>query len=161
MYDLEKATRIVADRLPREKPVTGIAAMTTGFSNDTYLIEGADLILRLPPAAGAMLDGHDVVGQARIYQALGAMPGGPRVPEIILIEEDPTVLGAPFFVMSRVSGEAIDDIVMAPWFVDGTDALRRQICTDWISAFAGLSNLQPLPPPRRSDFPGRIRPDMA
>ena len=38
--------------LPGGERITGIAPLTTGFSNDTYLIEGLDLILRLPPRPG-------------------------------------------------------------------------------------------------------------
>ncbi len=125
--------------------MTAVVPLTTGFSNETYLIEGPDLILRLPPAAGAMLDGHDVLDQARIYQALAAGPGAPQVPQVALVCEDPEPLGAPFFVMQRVAGEAIDDIKLQPWFADGSDGLRGQICRSWVTAFAGNALLAPLP----------------
>jgi aminoglycoside phosphotransferase (APT) family kinase protein len=144
MYDLDKVARILAERLPDEKPVTGITAMTTGFSNDTYLVNGPDLILRLPPAAGAMLDGHDVIGQARIYRALGETPGAPPVPRIVVIEEDPAVLGAPFFLMGRVAGESVHDIEMQDWFTQAPDSVREQMCRDWVSVFGNLAKLAPL-----------------
>jgi len=144
MRDLDQLTGTLRQYLPGGEEIASIRPLTTGFSNETYLIEGIDLILRLPPAAGAMLEGHDVVGQGRIYQGLAAVLGAPPVPRIVSICEDPDVIGVPFFVMERVAGEAIDDIVMTPWFVEGTDALRRRICTDWISAYAALANLDPL-----------------
>ena len=72
--DNAELRRILSGLLLSEAPITAVTPMTTGFSNDTYLIEGPDLILRLPPAAGAMLDGHDVIGQARIYAALATTP---------------------------------------------------------------------------------------
>lgn len=131
--------------LPGGGAITGVTPLTTGFSNDTYRIDGPDLILRLPPAAGAMLDGHDVLMQARIYAALGDVPGAPPVPRIVHIEDDPAALGVPFFVMARVAGEEIHDIEMRPWFVDGSDAFREAVCRQWIGAFAALARLSPLP----------------
>jgi aminoglycoside phosphotransferase (APT) family kinase protein len=144
-YDLDKAVAILGNMLPAGKPATAIKPMTTGFSNDTYLVEGPGLILRLPPAAGAMLDGHDVLGQARIYQALGETPGAPAVPRIATICEDPALLGAPFFVMECIAGEAVHDIVLQPWFTEASDAVRARMCREWITAFAGLARLDPLP----------------
>ena len=136
--------RILSGLLAVEAPITAVTPMTTGFSNDTYLIEGPDLILRLPPAAGAMLDGHDVIGQAKIYAALGNTPGAPPVPRIALVEESADLLGAPFFIMGRIAGESVNDIDMQPWFTDAPVAVRSQMCRDWVSAFGNLALLKPL-----------------
>ena len=70
MRDLDQLAKALRGVLPGGDTITAIRPMTTGFSNETYSIDGPDLILRLPPAAGAMLEGHDVVGQARIYEEL-------------------------------------------------------------------------------------------
>ena len=131
--------------LPGGERITVVTPLTTGFSNDTYLIEGADLILRLPPAAGAMLDGHGVIAQARIYQELGLVAGGPKVPGIAYVCEDPSLLGAPFFAMERLPGEAIHDTSLQDWFTGASDAERNRYCREWVSAFAGLAKLAPLP----------------
>lgn len=130
--------------LPGGAGITALSPLTTGFSNDTYLVEGLDLILRLPPAAGAMLDGHGVIAQARIYEALAAVPGGPPVPEIAFVCEDESILGAPFFAMQRVAGESVHDTSLQDWFTEASDATRGQYCRQWISAFAGLARLEPL-----------------
>lgn len=121
--------------------ITAIRPLTTGFSNDTYLVDGPDLVLRLPPAAGAMLDGHDVLAQAKIYQALGECPGAPTVPDIVAICDDAAILGAPFFLMKRVEGEAVSDVNLQSWFVDPQDAFRSDLASQWISAIASLANL--------------------
>lgn len=144
MRDLEAVAARLRSYLPASLAVESVQPLTTGFSNDTYLIAGADLILRLPPAAGAMVDGHDVIAQARIYAELGEGEGGPPVPGVAAICEDASLLGAPFFVMERVDGEAIDDLKMRDWFVDGTDAFREHICSNWVSAFAANARLAPL-----------------
>ncbi len=124
----------LAAHLPDGGWITGVVPLTTGFSNDTYLVEGADLILRLPPYAGAMLDGHDVIAQARIYRELGALADGPPVPGIAALGEDSSILGAPFYAMERVRGEAIHDTSLQPWFTEATDAFRAGICRQWVSA---------------------------
>ena len=91
-----------------------------------------------------MLDGHDIVGQAKIYAELAGVAGAPPVPGIVTIEESSAVLGVPFFIMERVAGESIDDLEMRPWFIGGGDKLREQVCRAWVSAFAGLARLAPL-----------------
>lgn len=144
MRDLEAIAGALRRLLPQGDRITGLAPLTTGFSNETYRVEPLDLILRLPPAAGAMLDGHGVVAQARIYEELGARSDAPPVPEIVAICEHVPELGEPLFVMQRVRGEAIDDIEMRPWFVEGSEALRADICRNWVAAFAGLAHLSPL-----------------
>ena len=77
----ESIAAVLRELLPAEPAIAAVTPMTTGFSNDTYLVEGPALILRMPPAAGAMLDGHDVIGQARIYAELGQTPGAPPCPK--------------------------------------------------------------------------------
>jgi aminoglycoside phosphotransferase (APT) family kinase protein len=140
---VEQIAAVLAQILPASR-ITAVTPMTTGFSNDTYLVEGPDLILRMPPAAGAMLDGHDVIGQALIYAELGQKPGAPPVPEIVHIEESATLLGAPFFLMKKVLGEAVSDIDLQQWFTGASAETRRDMCRDWVAAFAGLARLQPL-----------------
>lgn len=142
--DPDRTRSILQDMLPGGERITGIRPLTTGFSNETYLIEGPELILRLPPSAGAMLDGHGVIAQAAIYRALGAAKGAPPVPQVVLSCPDETALGAPFFVMERVRGDSIHDIELQPWFVEGSDAFRREVCRRWVTAFAGLARLEPL-----------------
>jgi aminoglycoside phosphotransferase (APT) family kinase protein len=144
MRELDVIAATLRTVLPDGARIGGVVPMTTGFSNDTYLIEGANLILRLPPAAGAMLDGHDVLAQARIYRALSLADGAPPVPAIIHIEDDPAVLGAPFFVMQRIPGESVNDLELQEWFTGASDALRRQMSLDWVSAFSSLARLAPL-----------------
>lgn len=145
MRNLDDIAGALRHVLPGGDAITGIQPLNAGYSNETYRIEGPDLILRLPPAAGSMLQGRDVVGQAEAYEQLATVAGAPPVPEVVTIGRDPSVLDVPFFVMKRVDGDSVDDIHMAPWFVDGTDAVREHTCCEWVSAFARLSTMAPLP----------------
>jgi len=144
LRDRDRLSSALAAILPGQAPISGVSPLTTGFSNDTYLVEGPDLILRLPPAAGAMVDGHGVIAQARIYRALGALAGGPPVPRVVHIGDCAEPLGAPFFVMERVAGEAVSDIDLQDWFTQASDAMRARMSMDWVAAFAALARLAPL-----------------
>ena len=144
MRDLAGMLGALRTVLPDGDRISAVVPLTTGFSNDTYLIEGCELILRLPPAAGAMLDGHDVIAQARIYQELGALPDGPPVPAVAMLSEDAALLGAPFYAMRRVPGEAVHDTELQDWFTGPGDAFRRDLCQTWVSAFADLAHIAPL-----------------
>jgi aminoglycoside phosphotransferase (APT) family kinase protein len=144
MHDVSVMVGTLRAVLPQGELITGIAPLTTGFSNETYLIEGPDLILRLPPSAGAMLDGHNVVMQAKVYEELGRTAGAPPVPAIVTIGEDPSLIGVPFFVMERVAGESVNDLEMQTWFTDASEGFREQLCRDWISAIAKHATLAPL-----------------
>jgi aminoglycoside phosphotransferase (APT) family kinase protein len=144
MLDAGQIAKALETVIPGASGITQVVPLTTGFSNDTYLVEGPDLILRLPPAAGAMLDGHDVVAQARIYHSLGQAAGAPPVPAIVHVEESSDLVGAPFFLMARVPGESVSDLDMQPWFTDASDDLRARMCGDWVAAIAALATLSPL-----------------
>lgn len=140
-HDLDRVLARLAEALPGHA-ISGLRPLTTGFSNETYLVEGADLILRLPPAAGSMLEGFGVLDQARVYQALGEVPDGPPVPRIVAMVDDPQT---PFFVMERVPGEPINDLAPQAWFAEADTATRRDVCREWIGIFAANAQLAPLP----------------
>ncbi len=75
-----------------------------GASNLTYLLRypDRDLVLRRPPFGHRARSAHDVVREAHVLQALA--PVFPRVPRVVAICADPTVIGADFFVMERMPG---------------------------------------------------------
>jgi aminoglycoside phosphotransferase (APT) family kinase protein len=46
--------------------------------------------------------------------------------------------------MEKAAGESIHDTQLQPWFTEGPDALRADVCRQWVAAFAGLAKLPPL-----------------
>lgn len=87
-----------------------IRVITGGRSNLTYLVTASDgrrFVLRRPPLHGVLPSAHDVAREHRIQVALAAT--GVPVPGIIGLEEDPAVLGAPFYVMEHVDGFVLRD----------------------------------------------------
>jgi aminoglycoside phosphotransferase (APT) family kinase protein len=75
-----------------------------GRSNLTYVIHSGPIeyVLRRPPLGHVLATAHDMTREFRVISAL--VPTAVPVPEALLLCEDPTVLGAPFYLMSRVSG---------------------------------------------------------
>jgi aminoglycoside phosphotransferase (APT) family kinase protein len=79
-----------------------------GHSNVTYLIErdgGPELVLRRPPRPPLPPSAHDVLREARLLRALE--PTRARVPRVLAVCEDETLIGCPFYVMEHVQGEVI------------------------------------------------------
>ena len=76
-----------------------------GGSNFTFLIERDDgrFALRRPPRPPLPPSAHDVVREARLQLALREA-GFDRLPTIVAVGEDETVLGAPFYVMTYLEG---------------------------------------------------------
>lgn len=92
-----------------------------GQSNPTFLLEadGRRYVLRKKPPGKLLPMAHMVEREYRVMKALegSAVP----VPEMILLEEDESVIGTPFFVMEYVRGRVFPD----PSF-PGVDARERR-----------------------------------
>jgi aminoglycoside phosphotransferase (APT) family kinase protein len=84
-----------------------IAAVGEGHSNVTYLVrrDGAEVILRRPPRPPLPPSAHDVLREARLLRALQDTPA--RVPHVLAVGADESVIGSPFYVMERVEGDVI------------------------------------------------------
>jgi|GEM_PF-5617893 len=51
----EEITEALRRYLPGGDAIRAVVPLTTGFSNETYRIEGTDWILRMPPVGGAIV----------------------------------------------------------------------------------------------------------
>ncbi|MFG3717797.1 phosphotransferase family protein [Streptomyces massasporeus] len=84
-----------------------------GHSNVTYLIQrgGECVVLRRGPRPPLPRSTHDMVREARIQKILGGH--GVPVPEIVAVCEDESLLGVPFYLMSRLDGTVVTDTIPA------------------------------------------------
>jgi aminoglycoside phosphotransferase (APT) family kinase protein len=84
-----------------------------GHSNLTYLlrIDGREYVLRRPPLGPVAPKAHDMVREYRVLRAVH--PHFPEAPEAFVVCEDPSVLGAPFFVMERRHGAVLREVIPA------------------------------------------------
>src|SRR6266704_681232 len=80
-----------------------------GGSNFTFLLERDEgtFVLRRPPRPPLPPSAHDMVREARLQLALA--PQGIRLPTIVALGEDESVLGVPFYVMDYLDGHVLTD----------------------------------------------------
>ncbi len=92
-----------------------IEQFPSGHSNLTYLLsvetsggDPVELVLRRPPFGNRVKSAHDMGREHRILSRLSRPEGGvapwDKAPRPILLADDESVLGAPFYVMERVRG---------------------------------------------------------
>jgi aminoglycoside phosphotransferase (APT) family kinase protein len=125
-----------------------------GASNETILFEAtwnergeerrADLVLRVHPARNQMFLETYFREQFELLSVLHEH-GLVKVPQPRWFEDDPSLLGQPFFVMSRLRGRVP---VSRPvynasgWLADATPAQRHTV---WQSAFTELTRIHAVP----------------
>jgi aminoglycoside phosphotransferase (APT) family kinase protein len=126
---------VAGDRLRAVLP------LSTGHSNETYLLDGLELVLRMPPAGEGLLPPYDVARQFRIMTAIASVPGGPPVPRLVELCEDAEVLGDPFFLMERLPGEAFETNELPDWFLDADPETRETMCGQWVDAVAAVHTM--------------------
>jgi len=121
-----------------ERPPAGRSSDTVMFTA-TWKGSGGErirpLVLRLEASGGIFLR-PDVVREARVLE--GLEPTRVPVPHVLGREPDPSVLGAPFFVMDRIAGRvptARPSIHAAGWLPTLTATERATL---WSSAMDAL-----------------------
>jgi aminoglycoside phosphotransferase (APT) family kinase protein len=107
-----------------------------GGSNFTFLLErdAGSFVLRRPPRPPLPPSAHDVVREARLQLALREA-GFERLPTIVAVCEDETLLGVPFYVMSYLDGVVPTD--EAPPGLD-EGAPRRALGDDLVDALVEI-----------------------
>ncbi|MGQ0620324.1 MAG: phosphotransferase family protein [Panacagrimonas sp.] len=138
--DLDRMTRGLRGYLPEGGRITRIVALSTGHSNETYLIEGIDRILRMPPSEEGLLPPYDMARQHAILDAVNKVPNGTTVPRVFELCTDASVIGDAFFLMQRLDGEAFDHV--APdWMKRAGAATVSAMCSQWVGAVTALHRL--------------------
>ncbi|QCX00877.1 phosphotransferase family protein [Aggregatimonas sangjinii] len=115
-----------------------VSQFSNGFSNLTYLlnIEERAYVLRRPPFA-APKRGHDMGREFKVIRNLNTVFD--KTPKAFAYSEDTTILGAPFYVMSKVEGEILT----------AKEAHKRQVTPDefrtisntWLDTFVAFHNI--------------------
>src|SRR5580704_12520226 len=123
--DLDVARKAITDWLVAQRPDDGALTVSelgspggTGFSNETLLLDATwskgkstrteSLVVRVKPTGYRVFLEDEFETQYRVIKALGES-GQVKVAPILAYEADPTVLGAPFFVMPKIEGVAPAD----------------------------------------------------
>ena len=117
--------------------------IAAGMSNLTYVVTpeggsaGDAVILRRPPTGAVLATAHDMVREHRVISALGPTPV--PVPRTLHLCTDPTVLGAPFYVMERVVGVHV--VTELPAGYADEPAQRRAIGEGLVDVLADLHSV--------------------
>jgi aminoglycoside phosphotransferase (APT) family kinase protein len=137
LVDEQALTRYLESRLPSGGTDTvEIERIRGGHSNETfYVTRGPDSwVLRRPPRGPLLPTAHDVAREYRVLSALvhTIVP----VPRPELLCEDNSIIGAPFYLMQRVSGSIIRQKLPAA-FAEDVSA-RRGLGQELIDRLADL-----------------------
>src|SRR5438270_323337 len=118
--DAERLRSYLAEHLPNASGLVEIEQFPGGYSNLTYLVRAGDreMVLRRPPVGASVKGGHDMLREYRILSRLIDVYG--KVPRPLVYCDDPSVLGAPFYVMERVRGVIIRGRVSTDESLDAT-----------------------------------------
>jgi aminoglycoside phosphotransferase (APT) family kinase protein len=102
-----------------------------GHSNFTFLVRRGEtrVVLRRPPRPPLPPSAHDVLREARLLRALEATPV--RVPRVLAVGDDESVLGVPFYVMEEMRGSVVTTDL--PPAID-TEQERRRLSEELVDA---------------------------
>jgi aminoglycoside phosphotransferase (APT) family kinase protein len=94
------------DLIVNTNSVLEVDQFSNGFSNLTYLlkIENKEYVLRRPPFA-APKRGHDMSREYKVIDKLNKVFA--KTPKAFAYAADIDVIGAPFYIMSKISGEIL------------------------------------------------------
>ncbi|HEX6292792.1 MAG TPA: phosphotransferase family protein [Herpetosiphonaceae bacterium] len=139
MLDTERLYAFLRDHLPDARAPLHVEQFPSGFSNLTYLLRlgERELVLRRPPFGANIKSGHDMGREYRILSALSKTY--PKVPRPLVYAEDPAIIGAPFYIMERVSGVILR--ARLPQGLKLEPELMRRICHSLIDTLVELHRL--------------------
>jgi aminoglycoside phosphotransferase (APT) family kinase protein len=112
LVPLDRVTAFLDQHHLGSGPVRATRIGEGGGSNFTFLLErdNGRWVLRRPPRPPLPPSAHDLVREARLQIAL-ASAGFARLPTIVAIGEDESVLGVPFYLMEWLDGDVVTTVV--------------------------------------------------
>ncbi len=110
-----------------------------GHSNETFFVTRGESrwVLRRPPAGAFLPSAHDVKREHTVLSGLAGT--GVRVPRTVLMCEDESVIGVPFYLMERVDGVVIRDELPA-WL---NEEHRASVGSELVDALVELHSVDP------------------
>lgn len=134
--DAARLGAYLREHLPELVGPLEIEQFPAGFSNLTYLLRVGDreLVLRRPPVGAKIKTAHDMAREFKILSHLYPVYG--KVPRPLLFCENTEVVGAPFYVMERVSGVILR--AQMPRGLSLTPELMRRLSESFINNLAEI-----------------------
>jgi aminoglycoside phosphotransferase (APT) family kinase protein len=140
--DLEGVTAWFRANLGEVRPPLAVHQIAGGRSNLTYRVDdaaGASWVLRRPPLHGVLPSAHDMAREHRVIAALAGTPV--PVPATFGLCQDPSVTGAPFYVMAYVDGVVPRDQATVAASLD--EPARARATDSLVDALVALHAVDP------------------
>src|SRR5215510_10855600 len=124
-FDSQAMQTYLRTHVPHAEGPLEVRQFGSGHANLTYLLRMGEQewVMRRPPLGPTLPTAHDMRREFRVLSALAdtAVP----VPRPVVLCEDPSVIGGPFYVMERQRGIVIRNAI-PPDIGDNLDK-RRQV----------------------------------
>jgi aminoglycoside phosphotransferase (APT) family kinase protein len=137
--DIAKLEPFLRSHFPGDPGPLRVEQFPSGHSNLTYSIclGEKQLVLRRPPFGSKVKSAHDMGREFRVLSKLHAAYY--RAPEVLLFCDDPSILGAPFYIMNPVCG-----IILRrdpPAGLEFSPAIARRLSESFVDNLALLHGL--------------------
>lgn len=130
----------LSEYLAEGASITNIKTLSAGHSNETYLLEGLNRILRMPPSEEGLLPPYDMSAQHGIMSAVYEHAPSIPMPKQYELCTDKDIIGDDFFVMECLQGEAFEYAV-PDWVSASPVTIPDSICSQWFDAITALHNM--------------------
>lgn len=121
---------------------------SSGMSTETVMFDitrgdGDEVqrcVARVAPTGEGLFPSYDLECEAEVIDALAERTDAP-LPGILFREDDPSVIGAPFFVMERVDGEVPGDdppFTTEGWVMELSDEQRARLSDNGLQVLAKI-----------------------
>ena len=122
--DVQALAGYLGGKIPGAAESLDVEQFPGGHSNLTYLLRcgGEEYVLRRPPLGPVAPKAHDMAREHRVLKAISSHFD--LAPKVFLLCDDPSIAGAPFFVMERRRGV----VLRREWpahYRAGPDIFRR------------------------------------
>ena len=134
--DIERVSRWLVAHVEGAVAPFRFSLIAGGRSNLTFKVTdaaGVHYVLRRPPLGHVLATAHDMAREHRIISAVGST--GVPVPRTLGLCTDVEVNGAPFYVMSFVEGQVLDNVDKAELL---DPSLREKASFDLVDVLADL-----------------------
>jgi len=142
-FDHGRLAAYLHGKLPGTDQSLAVAQFAGGHANLTYLLRygSAEYVLRRPPLGPVAPTAHDMGREHRVLSAL--YQGYPLAPRAYLYCEDPSVIGAPFFIMERRRGTVVRRSIPPQWGGGSDPVVNRKLSEVLIDTLADLHTVEP------------------
>lgn len=134
--NIESLSAYLRKELPDATGPVSVSQFPSGFSNLTYMMKVGDseFVLRRPPFGNQVKSAHDMGREYRVLSKLNQV--FPPAPRALLLCEDDSVLGAPFYIMERRRGIILRQSIPKDLVLDA--ATVRTLCESFVDTLVAL-----------------------